>query len=103
MGLLGLVEGRLVRGGSVREVLQFVQSGSAPLGFVFLTDVLSLPAGGDVRLLYPVPPEILSPAIVYPAAVIAASKNPAAALKLLNFLHGDAARRIFGKAGFIIK
>ncbi len=103
MGLLGLVEGRLVRGGSVREVLQFVQSGSAPFGIVFLTDVLSLPAGGDTRLVYKVPPEYLDPAIVYPAAVIAGSKNPTAALKLLNFLRGNAARKIFEKAGFMIK
>ena len=103
MGLLGLVEGRLVRGGSVREVLQFVQSGSAPFGFVFLTDVLNLPAGGDTRLIYKVPPEYLDPAIVYSAAVIAESKKPTTALKLLIYLRGDVARKIFEKAGFMIK
>jgi molybdate transport system substrate-binding protein len=103
MGLLPLVEGRLVRGGSVREVLQFVQSGSVPIGFVFLTDALSLPAGGETRMLYKVPSEVLGVPILYPAAVIAASRNAPTALKLLEFLRGDEARDVFTKAGFTIK
>ncbi|MEI6876045.1 MAG: substrate-binding domain-containing protein, partial [Spirochaetota bacterium] len=66
-------------------------------------DVLNLPAGGDTRLIYKVPPEYLDPAIVYSAAVIAESKKPTTALKLLIYLRGDVARKIFEKAGFMIK
>ena len=101
-GLDGTVTGKTAHGGSVREVLQFVQSGSAPLGIVFLTDALSARPAGSVQTIYAFPNEILSTPIVYPAAVVAATKNRSAAQRLVEFLRGDAARQAFRRAGFTL-
>jgi molybdate transport system substrate-binding protein len=101
-GLEGLVIGKTAHGGSVREVLQFVQSGSAPLGIVFLTDALSAKPAGSVDTVYAFPNEILSTLIVYPAAVVAATRNLPAAERLIEFLRGDAAMQAFRRAGFTL-
>ena len=58
-GLYSIVEHKLVLGGNVREVLQFVESGSAPLGIVFVTDALSVKPGSPVRQLYVFPKDAL--------------------------------------------
>ena len=102
LGLYGIVENKRVLGGSVREVLQFVQSGSAPLGVVFSTDARLLAAGGSARKLYDFPAESLGTPINYPIAVVAATKNPQAAARLAAFLQGARAREVYLKAGFII-
>ncbi len=102
-GLYPLVKDKLVLGGTVREVLQFVQSGSAPLGIVFLTDFLSLKGGGGVKLVYQFPSDAVRTPIVYPIAVVAASRSQQAAGRLIQFLMGDASRGEFRKAGFLVK
>jgi molybdate transport system substrate-binding protein len=99
-GLYELAQPKLALGGTVREVLQFVQSGSAPIGFVFLTDVLSAQPPGSVVRVFQFPAETFSAPIVYPIAVTASSKNKALAEKLVQFLRSDAARTVFVKAGF---
>jgi molybdate transport system substrate-binding protein len=100
LGLFSLVDGRLALGGTVREVLQFVQSGSAPLGIVFLTDAMSVKAGAPVAVVYRFPPSALTDRVVYPAAVVAASENQAAAARFLAFLRSPLAQGAFVSAGF---
>jgi molybdate transport system substrate-binding protein len=99
-GLYDLAQPKMALGGTVREVLQFVQSGSAPLGFVFLTDVLSAQPAGSVVRIFQFPADTFSAPIVYPVAVTASSKNKVVAAKLIQFLRSDAARSVFVKAGF---
>lgn len=99
--LYDIVKSKLVLGGNVREVLQYVQSGSAPVGVVFLTDALALPSGSVQQLF--VFPESSTRPILYPVAVVRASKHPEAAARLIQFLQGDAARSAFRQAGFILK
>jgi ABC-type molybdate transport system substrate-binding protein len=41
-----------------------------------------------------------APAIVYPAAIVARSRNAAAAARFLTFLRGAEARAIFSRFGF---
>lgn len=100
LGLYSLVEGRLALGGTAREVLQYLQSGSAPLGIVFLTDAMSVKTGAPVSVAYAFPASALSERIVYPAAVVAASRNQAAAAAFLAFLRSSDARDAFAAAGF---
>ena len=100
LGLYGIVEDKRVLGGSVREVLQFVQSGSAPLGVVFATDAHA--PGSRVLTVYDFPAASLTTPIRYPIAVIAATKNPALAFRLAAFLEGARAREAFRSAGFIV-
>ena len=100
--LWDLVLRKTAHAASVREVLQFVQSGSAPLGIVFFTDALSAVPAGSVDTVCAFPDGILPAPIVYPAAVVAASRNRAAAGRLVEFLGGQAARRAFRRAGFTL-
>jgi molybdate transport system substrate-binding protein len=101
-GLYPIVEHKLVLGGNVREVLQFVESGSAPLGIVFVTDALSVKPGSPVRQLYIFPKDALKTLIVYPVAVVSATKNGRAASKMIEFLQGHVSREAFRAAGFIV-
>ncbi len=101
--LFSLVEKKLVLGNTVREVLQYVQSGSAPLGIVFLTDARSVESAGDVRELFIFPDTALKTPVLYPVAVVRATANPAAARRMIDFLQTDAARSAFEQAGFILK
>jgi molybdate transport system substrate-binding protein len=103
LNLYSIVEKKLVLAGSVREVLQFVQSGSAPLGIVFLTDALSVTSSSQIDTIYHFPENTLTTPVLYPAAVVAASKHKDNASKLLVFFQGPRARDVFAKAGFIIK
>ena len=102
LDLWDLVLGRTAHAASVREVLQFVQSGSAPLGIVFRTDALSAVPPGSVDAVYAFADELLPAPIVDPAAVVAASRNRAAARRLVEFLRGQAARKVFQRAGFTL-
>ncbi|MFH2116226.1 MAG: molybdate ABC transporter substrate-binding protein [Spirochaetota bacterium] len=101
-GLHGIMEKKLVLGGNVRQVLQFVESGSAPLGIVFLTDAASVAKGSPVSRLFIFPDSALASPIVYPAAIIAASKQQALAAKLMAFFHTDSARQAFTESGFAV-
>jgi molybdate transport system substrate-binding protein len=101
-GLYPIVEHKLVLGGNVREVLQFVESGSAPLGIVFVTDALSVRPGSSVRQLFVFPKDALKTPVVYPVAVVSATKNGQAAAKMIEFLQGRTSRGAFRAAGFIV-
>ena len=102
-GLYGTVEKKLVFGGTVREVLQYVESGSAPLGIVYATDALTAKAGSRVRQIFIFPASALKTPILYPIAVVNASKNREKAIKMIEFLQGAAAKDAFRKAGFTTK
>ncbi len=101
-GVYATVASRLALAGNVREVLQYVQNGSAPLGIVFATDALAAPAG-SVKQLFVFPQGSLETPILYPVAVVSASKNKEKAARMIEFLKGDPARNAFRAAGFILK
>jgi molybdate transport system substrate-binding protein len=96
LDLSRVVEGKLVLGGNVREVLQYVESGAAPLGIVFATDALS--AGARVRTLFAF--EGVKTPVLYPIAVIRASRKQEESMRLIEYLQGPRAREAFRKAGF---
>jgi len=103
LGLYSTVEGKLALGGTVREVLQYIESGSAPLGIVFRTDAMSPKADSSARELYRFPEEALEEPALYPIAVVASSKAKAAAARYLEFLSRDSARAAFEKEGFVVR
>lgn len=100
-GLYGLLKNKTVLGGSVRQVLQHVASGSVDCGIVFMTDWLA--EKGKLRLLsdFRDGTEDIRP--VYPVAVVAASKLKDKAGQFIAFLAGPAAVAAFKKAGFEIR
>jgi molybdate transport system substrate-binding protein len=95
LGIWPSVQDRVVQADNVRNALLFVSRGEAPLGVVYDTDALVDPKVRIVGLF----PDNSHPPIVYPAAIVKRSSNPAAA-RLLAFLQSRAAQDIFRKYGF---
>ena len=82
---------------SVRTALQYVARGETPFGVVYDTDAKVEPKVRIVGLF----PDGTHPKIVYPAAVVAASKNPDAA-RFLAYMSSPPAAAIFRKDGFTV-
>lgn len=95
LGVWSQVEAKAAYGENVRAALTFVARGEAPLGIVYDTDAMVEPAVRIVALF----PQSSHPTIVYPAAVMAGSKDPTAGA-YVAWLHGREASAIFAKYGF---
>ncbi|MCW5604328.1 MAG: molybdate ABC transporter substrate-binding protein [Burkholderiales bacterium] len=96
LGLWPQVSDRLARGENVRTALNFVARAEAPLGIVYRTDAA---AESKVKIVAAFPGDS-HPPIVYPAALLAASKNAEAAA-FFTFMKSEAATGIFRKHGFL--
>lgn len=97
LGLWVSVAGRLAEAENVRAALAFVSRGEAPLGIVYATDDVADPGVEAVGVF----PEETHPPIIYPAAILAGSDNPAAAA-FLAFLRSPTAQCIFEAQGFTV-
>lgn len=95
LGVWDGVSGKLAQAENVRTALQYVARGESPLGIVYDTDAKVEPRVRIVGLF----PDATHPRIVYPAAVVAGSKNPDA-VKFLTYMSSPAAAAIFQKYGF---
>ena len=80
----------------MRQVLTYVETGNVDAGIVFSTDALT---STKVKVVASAPADI-NAKIVYPVAVIKASKNVDAAKAYVAFLFSDKAKTIFEKYGF---
>lgn len=97
LGLWERVAPLVAQSDNVRAALAFVARGEAPLGIVYATDA----AASDNVTVVGVFPEGSHEPIVYPAAVVAQSTNPAAAA-FLDHLASDEARAIWERYGFTV-
>lgn len=82
---------------SVRAALAAVESGNADAAFVYRTDALS---SSGVRIAIEIPADPAHP-IVYPAAIVADSRHPAAARAYLAWLAAPTAQAVFARYGFL--
>lgn len=96
LGLWEAVQPKLVLANNVRQVLQFVESENAQVGFVYRTDART---AQQVRVVQRIPAN-LHREIVYPIAVIKTSRNPTAASSFAQFLSSGQAKQVFQKYGF---
>jgi molybdate transport system substrate-binding protein len=96
-GLWDRLQSRLVPVGNVRAALAAAANASADAAIVYETDAASSPA---VDLAFVVSGRN-APRIMYPAAIVAASKHRAAAERFLTFLRGPAATAIFERFKFV--
>jgi molybdate transport system substrate-binding protein len=94
--ILEQVKPKAVYAKDVKEVLTWVESGNAEAGVVYETDAK---ASSIVKIAAQAPSDSHSP-IVYPAAVIKASKNVDAAKEFMKFLSSDKAKEVYKKYGF---
>jgi molybdate transport system substrate-binding protein len=97
--LEGKLRDKLVYGGSVRQVLAYVERGAVDAGLVYKTDAIE--AGAKVKVIATVDPK-LHDKIEYPAVVISASAKRDAARKFLDFLATDKAEAILTGKGFTV-
>ncbi|MBD2185668.1 molybdate ABC transporter substrate-binding protein [Planktothrix sp. FACHB-1355] len=96
LGILAQVQPKLVYGNSVRNVLGSVESGNADAGIVYATDAK---ISNQVKQVATAPSNLHS-AIVYPMAVITASRNQQAARTYAQFLTSGQAQAVFRQYGF---
>jgi molybdate transport system substrate-binding protein len=97
LGLWEKVKDKVVPTLNVRAALAAVESENADAGIVYRTDAA---ISKRVRVAFEVPRE-QAPAIVYPLAPIAASKNPATA-DLVRYLTSPSALEIYRRHGFMV-
>ena len=95
IGIWEAVAPKVAQADNVRAALALVSSGEAPLGIVYATDAA---ADDNVTVVGAFPADS-HPPIVYPAAAVAASRNPLGA-RFLAWLRGPAARKAFERQGF---
>jgi molybdate transport system substrate-binding protein len=93
------ITSKLIPTDNVRAALAAVESENAETGIVYKTDAL---VSKVVRIAFEVPAGE-GPEISYPAAVLADSKQQAAAQRFLDYLQSPPAQEIFRKYGFLIK
>jgi molybdate transport system substrate-binding protein len=95
-GLWTKLAGKIVPTENVRASLAAVESGNVEAGFVYKTDML---ISQKVKAAVEIPASE-GPAISYPIALLAGSKDPAAARKLLSYFESEPALAVFRKFGF---
>lgn len=89
------IKPKIIYAKDVRQVLTYVETGNVDAGIVYLTDAKI----SDVKIVAIAPANSHSP-VVYPVAVIQASKNINTAKKIVQFLSSKPASDVFKKYGF---
>jgi len=95
--ILDKVKTKAVYGKDVKEVLSWVESGDADAGIVYGTDAKT---SKKVKVLATASKELYKKPVVYPVAVIKASKNIDDTKAFLTYLSSDKAKEVFVKYGF---
>lgn len=96
LGIQDKVKTKAVYGKDVKEVLSWVETGNADAGIVYASDAK---ASGKVKVSAIAASDSHTP-VVYPAAIIKASKNLEASMDFMNFLNSSTANKAFEKYGF---
>ncbi len=96
LGILDAVKAKIVYAKDVREVLAWVATGNADAGVVYITEAK---ASDKVKVIAIADEASHSP-IVYPGAVLKASKHPAEAKAFLDFISSQESKAIFDRYGY---
>jgi len=97
LGLWDQIQPKLVFAQDVRQVLDFVAAGNADAGLVYRSDTQIT---DRARVVAAAPESSHSP-IVYPAAVLKASRHPDQAKQFVEFLAGPEAQAALARHGFV--
>ena len=89
---------KIVTGENITQTLQFVESGSAELGFVALSQVIGKPAPQTW-----LPPQGDYPAIRQNAVLLKVGEDNEAATAFLGYLKSDAAVTLIEAAGYVVE
>ncbi len=91
------LQSKLVFAKDVRQVLNYVITGNADVGFVYLTDALA--HSNDVKVTLFAPTESYEP-IYYAIAITQDSSNPKLAKEFSDFLQTPQVQKVFTEKGF---
>src|SRR5262245_54386674 len=98
LGLWDRVQPKLVFAENVRQALDYVARGEMDAGFVYTTDA-AIRRGQVVEAFRP-PEESYSP-VIYPVAVVVASKHQAVAQAFIDLLVGQEGQAVLARYGFL--
>ena len=98
LGLTEAVTPKIVTGENITQTLQFVESGSAELGFVALSQVIGKPAPQTW-----LPPQGDFPPIRQNAVLLKVGEDNEAATAFLGYLKSDAAVTLIEAAGYVVE
>lgn len=93
--LWGAIEPKMIGAQSVRQALDYVARGEVEAGFVYATDAAIM--SDKVKVAFAVPTE---QPVLYPIAVIAATKNEAAARAFVAYVQSAAGQAVLTRYGF---
>jgi len=97
LGLWARLHPKLVFAENVRQVLDYVARGEVEAGFVYTTDAATRAQGVKETFR---PSEDSYRPVVYPGAVVAASRQSALGKAFLDLLGGPQGRAVLGRFGF---
>lgn len=97
LGLWDRLQSKLVFAENVRQALDYVARGEVDAGFVYATDATTRAQG--VKEAFRPPDDSYRP-VVYPGAVVAATKQPALAGAFLDLLGSPHGRTVLSRFGF---
>src|SRR5262250_2554507 len=97
LGLWDRIQPKLVFAENVRQVLDYVARGEVEAGFVYTTDAATRAQG--VKEAFRAPGDSYRP-VVYPGAVVAASKQRALGQAFLDLLASPQGRAVLSRFGF---
>jgi molybdate transport system substrate-binding protein len=98
LGLWDKVRTKLVFSENVRQALDYVARGEVDAGFVYTTDAAT--RGQQVKEAFRAAEDTYQP-VLYPVAVVAASKQSALARAFLDLLLSREGQRVLGRFGFL--
>lgn len=97
LNMLDKAKAKAVYGKDVKEVLNWVETGNADAGVVYKTDALT---SKKAKIVATADNDAYGISVVYPEAVVKASKNVDEAKKFIKFTTNSKAVTIYNKYGF---
>src|SRR5499426_1582971 len=97
LGVWDRVQPKLVFAENVRQVLDYVARGEVDAAFVYATDAATRTRGAKEAFR---PPDDSYRPVIYPGAVVAASKHPELGRAILELLGSPQGRTVLGRFGF---
>ncbi|KAF6628717.1 molybdate ABC transporter substrate-binding protein [Paenibacillus sp. EKM208P] len=92
------LQSKLVQAKDVRQVLQYVETGNADVGFVYKTDALT---SQKAKIAFEVDPTTYSP-VEYPIGIVKATKHIQEAEDFYAYLQSQESLNIMAKYGFTL-
>lgn len=96
--LMDKVKDKVVYAKDVKQVVKYVESGEVAAGIVYKSDATGLKNSSIAQVI----DESTHKPIVYPEAIVTATKEKEAAKEFLDYLNNSSSKETFKKYGFVV-